>query len=108
MVQRGQQLRFPFEARPPLFTFQEISLDDLARDVATEARVPGPIHLPHPSRSKRREDLVRPETGARGSTGFKMLRHFIRCRSDPPVDESLRSDIVLPEQGSSLVCRRFE
>jgi hypothetical protein len=36
----------------------------LDRDLAAELRVPRPVHLAHPSRAERRDDLVRPQAGS--------------------------------------------
>ena len=38
---------------------------DLDRHVASQLRVPRPIHLSHPARAQRRQDLVGPEPGPR-------------------------------------------
>jgi len=66
MVQGGQQPRFPLEAFFPLFTFQEALRQDLDRNLSRELRVLRSIDLAHPARTERSEDLVGPETRARG------------------------------------------
>jgi hypothetical protein len=37
----------------------------LDRDVPIQLHIPRPVHLPHPARAERREDLVGPEAGTR-------------------------------------------
>jgi hypothetical protein len=64
VVQRGERLRFPFEAKPSLFIFEELFRQDLDRDVSREPRVPRPIDLSHPARAEGGDDLVRAEAGA--------------------------------------------
>ena len=66
MIERCEEPRLPLEPLLPLFTFQEIFREDLHRDLAAEARVPGPVHLAHAPGAQGREDLVGPESGAGG------------------------------------------
>jgi len=64
VVQRGERLRFPFEAKPSLFIFEELFRQDLDRDVSREPRVPRPIDLAHSARAEGGDDLVRAEACA--------------------------------------------
>ena len=61
VVERGQQPRFPFEARPPVGVRGEEGREDLDRDVTAEARVPRAIHLAHTTRADEVQDLIRPQ-----------------------------------------------
>ncbi len=65
MVERCEQPRLPLESMLSLFTFQEISRQDLYRDVAIEARVSGSVDLPHSAHTEQAQDLV----GAESSSG---------------------------------------
>ena len=76
MVECCEKPRFPLEPLPSLFTFKELFRQDLHGDVASEARVLGPIHLPHPSSPERREDLVGTETGAGGNCHEWRMRFY--------------------------------
>src|SRR5260370_35323822 len=71
MVQRREQLRFPFEARHSFFVFEELFRQGLDRDLSSESRVTGLPDLPHPARAERGEDLVRAETRAGGETHIR-------------------------------------
>ena len=44
---------------------------NLDRDVPVELPVPRPVHLPHPARAERREDLVGAEARAGGKRHFR-------------------------------------
>jgi hypothetical protein len=46
----------------------------LDRHFAAQPRISRPIHLPHPARAERREDLVRSEPCARGECHLDLFR----------------------------------
>ena len=64
MVERGEHLRFPLEARHPIAIEGNGSGQDLQRNVASELAVACAIDLTHPARAENRDDVVRPEPGA--------------------------------------------
>src|SRR5438309_5949758 len=64
MVERGQHLRLALEACAPVRIERERIGNDFERDVATELRIARAIHLAHPARAERRDDLIRPEAAA--------------------------------------------
>jgi hypothetical protein len=66
MIERGQQLRLPREARSALRIGDEGVGQDFDGDVAIELCIASAIHLAHPSSPKRAEDLVRTEARAGG------------------------------------------
>src|SRR6266480_4257514 len=66
MIQLRDRFRFALE---PLLVYGisgELRRQNLDRDGPVKACVACTIHLSHPARSKRRNDLVRPESGAGG------------------------------------------
>ena len=68
MVQRRQGLRLAREPCKPFCISSEDARQNLDRDVAIELRIARAVHLTHSACSERREDLVWPETSARGET----------------------------------------
>jgi hypothetical protein len=66
MVQRGEDLRFTPEARHALRIVREAGGQDLQRDVASELRVPGAIHLAYAPLAEGCDDVVETETCAYG------------------------------------------
>src|SRR5207249_4769498 len=64
MIQRGERLRLPLEARDALGVAGERFGQDLDRDVAIQLVIAGAIDLAHAARAKRRDDLIRSETRA--------------------------------------------
>ena len=91
MIEARQSARFPLEAKPPLFVFEELLRQYLDRDVSREARVSRPVHLPHPARAERREDLVGAEVCAGGErhldSGIQPTRTVIGTASSPGLRE---------------------
>ena len=71
MIEGGQRFRFALKAREPAGIGRERRWQDLDRDLALEARVGRPIHLPHPAFPDRRRDVVDAEARA-GSQGQNM------------------------------------
>src|SRR5438093_2704493 len=65
MIERGQQLRLALEARGALGIRNERIGQGLDRDVATKPRVARAIHLAHPARANRLQDLVGAKPRAR-------------------------------------------
>src|SRR5262249_34368554 len=59
MIERGDELSSPFEAREPCGMVQHFSKQTLQRDITLQARVACAIHGSHPTLSGEREDLVR-------------------------------------------------
>ena len=72
VVQRGEHLRFAFEAREPIGIEGEGFRQDLDRDFAIELRVACAVHLTHPADADDGADLIRTETRA-GSKGQQVL-----------------------------------
>jgi hypothetical protein len=58
VVQRRGRARLLLEALAPLRIQRNLGGKDLDRDFASEPGVPGPIHLTHPTRAERRENLI--------------------------------------------------
>ena len=95
MIERSQDLRFPFEAGEPFRIGREGLGQDFDGNVAMEFRVRRPIHLAHAARANERDDLV----GAEANTGRKRHRMW---KGKEPADytaESCRDD---EQAGSSL------
>ena len=63
VVERGKDVRFPPKARDPLRVGGHALRQGLDGDVAREARIAGAIHLAHPTRPERGDDLVRSDRG---------------------------------------------
>ena len=61
VVQGRGRPRLRLEAGEPLGVERELAREGLDRDVAPEARVPGPVDLPHPAGAQAVHDLVLPE-----------------------------------------------
>ena len=61
MVQGRDGPRLPFEPNLQLRLSAEPLRHDLDRDLPVQPRVPSPIHLSHPARAERRENLIRAE-----------------------------------------------
>jgi len=61
MVQRGERLRLPREARHAIRIARKGGRQELQRDVAIQLGVARPIDLAHTPGTERGEDLVRPE-----------------------------------------------
>ena len=61
VVQGGQDLGLTLEAGESLGSSRDRLREHLDRDVAIELGVAGAVHLAHPARAQRREDLVRPD-----------------------------------------------
>ena len=79
------RLRLPLEALPDLGRSRQVRRQHLDRHRAVQPRVPRPVHLPHPSRAERREDLVRTETGTGGERHlFRSLRRSACSRTSVP------------------------
>ena len=64
MCERRDGSCFAFKAPSQIRIGRELSGKNFDGDVAAEARVPRAIHLSHSTRTDRREDLVRAESGA--------------------------------------------
>ncbi len=81
MRQRGDGLGFALETRHRVGILGAVSRKDLDRHLAPESRVPSPVHLAHPARAERRQDLVRAEPGSRGqsqdSERLQLLVHLL-------------------------------
>src|SRR5512135_255138 len=80
VVERGEELRLPFEALPPLFTCEEFFRQNLDRDVASEARVFRPVDLAHPPCADLGEDFVRAELRAGGDRHRRDSSRLSRSR----------------------------
>ena len=65
MRQSRDGLGLAFEPRQPVGVGRHRLRQDLDGDVPIELAVPGPVHLAHPARAQRGEDLVRPQPGPR-------------------------------------------
>jgi len=66
MIQAGDGFRFLFEALPQSWIARKVRGKNLDRDGAVQTRIAGPVDLTHATRAKRRDDFIRPETGASG------------------------------------------
>src|SRR5262249_39975950 len=82
MRERGDGARLPLEPFERRGVAGEIRGQDLDRHLAPEARIARPVDLAHSSRAERREDLVRPETGARGKAHRGLWRDSTFGRPD--------------------------
>ena len=67
MVERREQLRLALEAGETLRISCHLRRQHLDCDVAAEFRVGRPVHLAHPARSQRSQDLV----GSQRAAGFE-------------------------------------
>ncbi len=75
MVERRGGAGFLHEPAAAVLVGQAISRQNLDRDIAAEPRGASAVHLAHPSRAQRRQDLVRAETrAARKSQWIQVLR----------------------------------
>jgi hypothetical protein len=61
MVQRGNNMRFPFEAGAEIFALGDVFGQNLNQEGAVEPRVAGFVHLPHAAGAEWEENLVRAE-----------------------------------------------
>ena len=61
MIQAGDGLRFLLEALAQCRIIGKVRGKDLDGDDAAQARVPRTVHLAHPARAERRDDLIRPQ-----------------------------------------------
>src|SRR5262249_1385609 len=68
--QRRHRLGLPLEPSQRLRVRRQLRREDFDRHVSIELRVPRPVHLAHPSRSKRRENLVGTKAAAGGQRHF--------------------------------------
>ena len=66
MIQRRGRPRFLLEPLQPLRIRRQRLRQHLDRHLARQTRVPRPVHLPHPARAERREDLVGSQASACG------------------------------------------
>jgi hypothetical protein len=64
--QARDRLRFAVEARVERRVPGERRREDLDRDRPPQPRIAGLVHLAHPARAERRDDLVRTEAGTGG------------------------------------------
>jgi hypothetical protein len=62
--ERGDGLRLAFESLLERRISREMRRKNLDRDLAVEPRVARLVDFSHPSRTERRKDLIRAETGA--------------------------------------------
>src|SRR2546422_1351187 len=96
MIQLRDRFRFALE---PLLVYGisgELRRQNLDRDGPVKACVACTIHLSHPARSKRRNDLVRPESSAAG-----------QCHSGDIIPAEIkywRQLSSLQTNGASFVC----
>jgi hypothetical protein len=66
VVERGEHLRFAFEAREAVGIAREFLGQDLQRDIAIELRIARPIHDPHTACPEQAHDLVRSDVHSCG------------------------------------------
>ena len=66
MIERREDLRFAREAREAIGIVRDRRQQDFDRHIAIQLRIAGPIHLPHATRAKCGEDLIRAEPCAGG------------------------------------------
>ena len=78
---------------------REVRRQDLDRHRALQPRVPRPIHLSHPARADRRDDLVRSESGAGGK------RHLFASSASQLVTRVIAGETSSPI--ASATSRRF-
>ena len=64
MGELRDRFRLPLEADLELHVAGEFGRKNLDRHRPIQPRVPRPVHLPHPARPDRRDDLVRPKARA--------------------------------------------
>ena len=69
MIERRQHARLALESREPIGVRREDAREDLDRDVPSEPRIVGAVHLAHPAGAKRRHDVVLAESIAGGQAG---------------------------------------
>ena len=83
VVERRGRTGFRFQSFQPLGIRGQGRRQDLDGDVPAEARVPRPVHLPHPARAERRQDLV----GAKTRAGGERQSSRIIRRGNAPLSE---------------------
>ena len=81
MIQAGDRARLALEARQAIGIRGHLGRQHLERDLAPELGVASPVHLPHPARAERGDDLVGTETGGgserhRGNVPQTALKHW--------------------------------
>ena len=83
VVQDARRPSLLLEAAQALGVGRKGRRQDFDRHVAPQPRVPRPVHLPHPARTNRRQDLVGPQTAARGDRHSSITRSpaFARRRA---------------------------
>jgi hypothetical protein len=65
VIQRGQRTRLTLEAGDAFGISRQRSRQDFDRDVASQFRVTGTVHLAHAARTDLRRDLVHAQACAR-------------------------------------------
>ena len=65
VVERAGRLGLVLEAAQPLGVLGEVGVDDLERHIAREPLVARAVDLAHAALAEERDDLVRPDPGAR-------------------------------------------
>src|SRR5262245_42801313 len=111
MVERRRHARFAFEARAKIRALRQMPREHLDGDLATEPRVAGAIHLPHPARSKRRNDFIGSEAGRGGQWHISSLLQRDGTRIFRVVLGKLRtgrpSAFSRPRHGQRTIVRRL-
>ena len=79
MVQRRDRVGLALESRHRLGIVRKRLGKHLHRDLAIQLRVPRPVHLAHPARAERCEDLVRAEAGAGRKSQCVLRRILSEC-----------------------------
>src|SRR5437773_9074156 len=78
MIELRDGLCFTLEARLELRVLGEFGREHFDGHRSIQPRVAGLPHLPHPARPERRDDFVRPETGAGGDCHRVVARLYAR------------------------------
>src|SRR6266852_829373 len=94
MRERGDRPRLALETGEGLVVPVKSLREHLDRNIAQKPRVPGPIHLPHPARTQRRQDLVGPEARAGRERHRYLLSAAVQFRTTVIAGEKLSSAMV--------------
>lgn len=88
VIQRREQAGFPLEARPATRIVRDGGREHLHGDVATQFRVPGPIHFTHAAGAEKGKQAVRPDPPA-CECAWRIRQHGSRDGADGPVEKRL-------------------
>ena len=102
MIERGEELRFPAEAREAIGIVGDGGEQDFDRDVAIQLRVPRAIHFAHPAGADGSKNFVRADPRPGGQRRWDPSSH---ARSSSAVIEPARIRVARWTRSSSMATR---